>query len=269
MLCAPEYLTNSTVNAFFQLFKIQIIIMAPPSNIPYGAPVSTWRTTTYPALSPNRPELSAKGKTLVVTGGGSGIGAETAMFFAEAGVARIALLGRREQPLLDTKAVINKKFPQVEVFTASTDIKKKDQVDSAFAKFAGNGKVDVLISGACDNGPVEGIADVNPEEFIESVSSNVAGATYISQAFLRHAAKDAVVVNVSSCGMHLNFGPYLAAYGVIKQAVYRIWDCVGVAKPDMSVFHIQPGVVDTDMNRAVNGIKALGMEDNGKSEVYA
>ena len=35
----------------------------------------TWHNKPYASISPSRPELSAKGKNVVVTGGGTGIGA--------------------------------------------------------------------------------------------------------------------------------------------------------------------------------------------------
>jgi hypothetical protein len=75
---------------------------------PFPSPTSTWHSNTYPSLAPSRPELSAKGKTVLITGGGTGIGAETARYFAQAGATRIAILGRREQPLLDTKTSIER-----------------------------------------------------------------------------------------------------------------------------------------------------------------
>ncbi|KAF1960711.1 NAD(P)-binding protein [Byssothecium circinans] len=232
------------------------------TKAPFPAPTKLWHDNTYPSISPSRPELSAKGKTIVITGGGTGIGAATAHHFAEAGASRIALLGRREQPLLDTKASINEKFPTVDVFTASTDITNKAQVDAAFANFIGTGKVDVVISNAAMVGPTEGVGDVDPEKFMECVNQTIAGALFVAQAFLRHAAKDAVVVDVNSAGMHLTLGSTISAYNITKTAIYRLWDCFGVANPDMSVFHIQPGVVDTDMNKAVKGVESFGFQDH-------
>lgn len=152
---------------------------------PFPSPTSKWHSNTYQSLSPTRPELSAKGKTVLVTGGGTGIGAETARNFAEAGASRIALLGRREQPLLDTKASIEQKFPGVEVFIASTDITNKSEVDAAFAKFAGNGKIHVLISNAAMIGPQDPVGTVDCDKFLDAIQQNLKGALHVAQAFLR------------------------------------------------------------------------------------
>jgi NAD(P)-dependent dehydrogenase (short-subunit alcohol dehydrogenase family) len=237
-----------------------IITMAAP----FPSPTSTWHTNTYQSLSPTRPELSAKGKTVVVTGGGTGIGAETARHFAEAGASRIALLGRREQPLLDTKASIEHKFPDVEVFVASTDITKKSEVDAAFAKFAGDGKIHVLVSNAAIIGPHESVKEVDGENFLKAIQDNLAGSLFVAQAFLRYASTDAVAINVSSAVAHLNFFAEFASYSVAKLAIVRLWDSLVFGNPEISIFHVQPGVVRTAMNEEAGGIDAIGFEDDGK-----
>jgi NAD(P)-dependent dehydrogenase (short-subunit alcohol dehydrogenase family) len=233
---------------------------------PFPTPTKTWHNTTYPSLSPTRPELSAKGKTVLITGGGTGIGAETARYFALAGAARIALLGRRERPLLETKAALEREVPGVEVFVAPTDVTVKEQVDEAFAKFLGGegARLDVVVSGAAVTGSHDSVKDADGDQFIETVNRNLKGALFLAQAFLRYAAPDAVAVNISSSAAHINFGPGFAAYSTAKMACVRLWDSVGFAHPGLSVFHIQPGVVDTDMNREAGGIKAVGCEDHGE-----
>ncbi|KAF2720484.1 oxidoreductase [Polychaeton citri CBS 116435] len=229
---------------------------------PFPSPTSKWHDNTYPSLSPTRPELSAKGKTVVITGGGTGIGAETGCYFAKAGASRIALLGRREQPLLENKASIEQEFPNVEVFVASTDVTKKDQVDAAFEKFVGSGKIDVMVSNAAIAGPLESIENVDGEKFLDGVQQNLRGSLFVAKAFLRFAAKDAVAIDVSSSAAHMQFAAGFASYTVAKLAVFRLWDSLAFANPDLSVFHIQPGVVDTAMNREAGGVAALGFEDH-------
>lgn len=200
---------------------------------------------------------------MVVTGGGTGIGAETARYFAEAGASRIALLGRREQPLLDTKASIEHKFADVDVFVASTDVTKKSEVDSAFAKFVGGGKIDVLVSNAAVIGPQDAVRDVDGDKFLEAIEQNLKGSLIVAQAFLRYTSRDAVAIDVSSSAAHLNFVPGFASYSIAKLAVFRLWDSLAFANPELSVFHIQPGIVDTAMNKEAGGIDAVGFEDDG------
>ncbi|KAJ5731962.1 Glucose/ribitol dehydrogenase [Penicillium malachiteum] len=236
---------------------------------PFPSPTSTWHSESYPSISPSRPELSAKGKSVLVTGGGTGIGAETAISFATAGASRISLLGRREQPLLDTKASIEEKFANVEVFVASTDVTDKSQVDTVFAKFAESAKIDVLVSGAAMIGPQDPIRDVDGERFLVTVDQNLRGSLFVAQAFLRHASENAVAIDINSSAAHINFGPGFSAYNVAKLAVFRLWDSVAAGNPDLSIFHIQPGIVDTDMNKEAGGVKATGIEDHGKFSLPA
>ncbi|KAJ9607677.1 hypothetical protein H2200_007755 [Cladophialophora chaetospira] len=229
---------------------------------PFPSPTKTWHTTSYESISPTRPGLSAKGKTVVITGGGTGIGAETARCFAAAGASRIALLGRREQPLLDTKASIEQKFANIEVFAASTDVTKKGEVDAAFARFSGDKKIDVLVSNAALIGPHEPLADADGEKFVDAIQLNLRGTVFVAQAFLRHASTNAVVIDVNSSAAHLNFAAVFASYSVAKWAVFRAWDTVAYANPELSIYHIQPGIVDTDMNKEAGGVAAAGFEDH-------
>jgi NAD(P)-dependent dehydrogenase (short-subunit alcohol dehydrogenase family) len=90
-------------------------------HAPFPAPVNEWHNDTYPAINPSRPELSAKGKKIVITGGGYGIGRGITEAFATAGASSIAISGRKEQPLLDTKKYIESKFG-VPVSTHVADI---------------------------------------------------------------------------------------------------------------------------------------------------
>ncbi|KAL6717689.1 hypothetical protein ACLMJK_005604 [Lecanora helva] len=230
---------------------------------PFPSPTSTWHSNTYPSISPTRPELSAKGKSVIITGGGTGIGAETAHQFAAAGTSRIAILGRRMQPLLDTKASIERKHPSVEVFIASTDVTKQSDVDTAFADFVGKeGKIDVLVSNAATVGPKESVRDVDRDAFCDAITKNMRASLLTAQAFLRHATSDAVVIEINSSAAHVEFGPGLISYSVSKLGIVRMWDSLAFANPGMRVFHLQPGIIRTAMNQEAGGIDSIGIEDD-------
>ncbi|KAL8838116.1 MAG: hypothetical protein Q9170_002257 [Blastenia crenularia] len=229
---------------------------------PFPSPTLTWHDNTYQSISPTRPQLSAKGKTMVITGGGTGIGAETARCFAEAGASRIALLGRREQPLLDTKASIELKFPNIHVVAIPSDVTKKSDVDAGLSEFVGKGEIDILVSNAAMVGPRVPVRDVDGDNFLDAIQQNLKGSLNVAQAFLRYAAPDAVVIETNSSAAHINFAPGFSAYSVAKLAVFRFWDALAFENPELSVFHVQPGIVATDMNREAGGTDAIGFSDD-------
>jgi len=228
------------------------------STPPFPSPVKRWHNAAQPAGDPNLPALVQKGKSILVTGGGNtGIGGETARFFARAGAARIGLLGRREGPLLENKAIIEEECPDTKVFIQSTDVTDEASVNSAFDNFAKDGEIDTLIHAAAVVGPTENFAEVDAREFLKGVTGNIEGSLWVAKAFIRHAAPDAHVVAINSWGAHLSLNDAYASYCVAKMAVYRLWDMVLLAKPGLSVFHTQPGVVLTEMNRRVGGSESF------------
>jgi NAD(P)-dependent dehydrogenase (short-subunit alcohol dehydrogenase family) len=211
------------------------------------SPTKTYHKRAYPSIGPTRPELSAAGKTVLITGGGTGIGAEVAKGFAKAGASRIALLGRREQVLLDTKAEIEANYSSTEVFAIATDMTEKSEVDNAFARIAGDGKIDVLISNAAMIGAQAAIADLSAEEFLAGVIPNLQGNFNLTKAFLRHAAANAVLIESNSLAAHLNWTNGFACYKTSKAATARFYSALAYDYPELSVFCVQPGAVLTDM----------------------
>ena len=106
----------------------------------------TWHNDTYDRIDPNkRSELAQKGKSVIISGGGSGIGRGIAHAFADAGASRIAVLGRRDAMLRETKKLVGEKNSNMTVSTHPTDI-----TDAAAVKKAAEeiGKWDILVSSA-------------------------------------------------------------------------------------------------------------------------
>lgn len=108
-----------------------------------------WHTKLYLYISPNRPELSATGKNVVVTGSGTGIGLATAIAFAEAGADSVSIIERRLDKLQAGAASINaaSKALNIRVFFQTVDLLDAEQVKSAFEEIADEvGKIDILVS---------------------------------------------------------------------------------------------------------------------------
>ena len=123
----------------------------------------TWHNDTYPEIDvTKRPELSLKGKKVVISGGGAGIGRGITQAFADAGAATIAILGRRDAMLQDTKREVEAKNGGVTVTTHPTDIADIAAVKKAAEEI---GKWDVLVSNAAYLPEVQSLVDSDPEDW--------------------------------------------------------------------------------------------------------
>ena len=147
---------------------------------------------------------------------------------------------------------------------ASADVTKKGEVDAAFAKFVGSGKINVLVSNAAMIGLQETIKDADGDKFLEGIQQNLKGSFIVAQAFLRYASTDAVAIDINSSTAHLNFTPKFAPYCIAKLAIFRLWDSVAFENPEIGVFHVQPGIIRTAMNEEAGGVDAVGFQDDGK-----
>ena len=112
---------------------------------PYPSFTSEWHNDTYNAISSTNPSLSVKGKTIVITGGGAGIGRETAKAYAEAGAAQVAILGRTQKKLSETKSIIEAQSPATKVTTHIVDVADEEAVGKTATEIGG---WDVLVLNA-------------------------------------------------------------------------------------------------------------------------
>ncbi|MGW9453662.1 SDR family NAD(P)-dependent oxidoreductase [Streptomyces sp. NPDC055632] len=188
-------------------------------------------------------EESTVEKAVVVTGGGTGIGAATARAFADAG-AHVLVVGRSEGTLKETADGYG---DRIRVLAADiSDPKTPDLVvETALREF---GRIDVLVNNAAVTGFValDGL-DRN------SVGSQLA-TNLIAPVFLAQRALDAleasggVIVNVGSAGsLGRRAWPENSVYGMAKVALdflTRTW-AVELAPRGIRSVGIAPGVVDT------------------------
>jgi NAD(P)-dependent dehydrogenase (short-subunit alcohol dehydrogenase family) len=221
-------------------------------SMSFPSPTVTWHRKPYPAIDPSRSELSAKGKSIVITGGGSGIGAETARYFAKAGASRILIIGRREAPLLLTKTLINKESPEVDISFASADSTKKTEIDAALAEFCKGGKINVLVSSAGVGGLQSPIKDADPDHWFSGIETNIKGSFIVIQSFLCHAAPGAVVINIASAVWYININGATSSYGVAKAGSLRLFHGLAHEHPELAVYNLQPGYILTEGAKAVD-----------------
>lgn len=126
-------------------------------------------------------EDALEGKRILITGGGSGLGAEMALHLAEHG-AEVHLWGRRESALAETQERIHATAPD-RVHYQTVNIREADSVDSAMEQlWNDHGPLTGLINNAAANfiAPAESIS---PNGY-EAIASTVMDGSY----FTTHAA---------------------------------------------------------------------------------
>ncbi|KAK4496739.1 hypothetical protein PRZ48_012722 [Zasmidium cellare] len=227
---------------------------------PFGASfTSEWHNTTYEGISPSRPELSLSGKTVVITGGGNGIGARMIQSFAEAGAAKIAITARREQNLKDVKAKTEAAYPKTKV-----DYYVGDVVNEADLKKAadGIGNWDVLVLNAGYLSKRELITKVDAEDWWRGFEVNIKGAFLTLRAFAPTANAGASIIGLST-GV-VTFTSEMAqtssSYAASKIGLNNVIEIFAAENPHLSVKVYHPGVIETEM-LAKSELSGLPIDD--------
>ncbi|KAI9643580.1 hypothetical protein NHQ30_008201 [Ciborinia camelliae] len=212
---------------------------------PFACPTATWHNDTYESISPSRPELSVAGKTVVIIGGGSGIGRETAFAFATAGAAHIALLGRTDATLQETAESIastSKASSSVHV----ADLTKAESLKSA-ATAVGKWHVLVICSGYCPT--PSPIPSSEGEDWWKGFETNVQGTFLATRAFLPTAdSSEATILGVTTdvSLLPVTYLPGLSSYVSSKLAQAKIYEFLAAENPNIFVATINPGMIETD-----------------------
>ncbi|OZJ06427.1 hypothetical protein BZG36_00460 [Bifiguratus adelaidae] len=239
-----------------KIYRVDPSVAVIGGDLVAGTPTGSTFNLHPIAIDPASPRLSVKGQSVVITGGGSGIGAEIAKAFARAGASHIALLGRRETVLIKTKQAIEGKHPNTKVHTVAADVVDKEAVVNAFSHFKTiAGTVDILINNAGYLSTLGPFAEVDFDDWWLGYEINVKGAFYVTKAFLAVASNDAVIVNISAAMAHAEYFPGFSSYHTSKLAAAKFFDYVQREHSHIFVVNVHPGVYVTDMARKGLGAK--------------
>nr|POE51589.1 glucose and ribitol dehydrogenase like 2 [Quercus suber] len=176
--------------------------VVPPSMFYWS---KTVHHKVYDRISPLKPELSARGKNIVVTGGGTGIGKSIAMSFAQAGAQSVTILGRREKQLTEAlkEMTVAATDEHSVLMYQVADLMKREEVDKALASVVAKvGKLDVLVSNAAALPKLGPITSYDASEFMRGFDMNVLTGFNAVQAFLPVAKPDATIINISTALAH-------------------------------------------------------------------
>ncbi|KAH7419814.1 hypothetical protein BKA64DRAFT_699831 [Cadophora sp. MPI-SDFR-AT-0126] len=228
----------------------------------------TYHTKPTLAIDPTQPHLSAKGKSIIITGGGTGIGKQIALSFALAGASNMGILGRREDVLIASqKAILDSPHaPELKVFYAVADTTNVHALYSALERMHSEfGKLDILVANAGYLNQPASILDADADNWWNHVDVNVRGTFNTIRAFMPFSRTEfingktlskATILNISSGAGHLPAIEKLAgmsAYAVSKIAGAKMVEYLATEVPGLKVVNVQPGTIASDMGSVKGG----------------
>ncbi|QIK79377.1 SDR family NAD(P)-dependent oxidoreductase [Sphingomonas piscis] len=187
--------------------------------------------------------MKSSGNTILITGGGSGIGRELAQRFHDLGNT-VIVTGRRRSALEETVAGRDK------LHAAELDVTDPQAIqDFARSVLAQHPGLNVIINnaGIMRDEPLDRGRDLNDAE--ETVTTNILGPIRVTNAFIDHliACGDGTIVNVTS---GLAFVPFTLAptYSASKAAIHSYTASLREElKGRVEVIELAPPGVQTDL----------------------
>ena len=182
------------------------------------------------------------GKKIIITGGGRGLGFAMAKKFISEG-AEVLIAGRNEDTLKHSSEILKCNYLTLDV---SNPREFKHFIDRANEIMGG---INVLVNNAGISLHENTFFDVTPETFDKQVDTNLKGAFFMSQEFVKYLMQSEVAGNIlfvsSETGDTMDYRPY----GFTKVAVNSMVQGLAYLfrKNNIRVNAIAPGVTASDM----------------------
>jgi len=199
--------------------------------------------------------MNVKNKTILVTGGGSGIGRELAFTLLEKG-AKVIAVDLNNEALQETKKLAGQNSNNLSTYVLN--ITDKAAVEALPKEIlAKQGDVDGIINNAGIIQPFVRVNDLEYEAINRVMNVNFFGALYMIKTFLPILLKrpEAHIVNISSMGGFLPV-PGQSVYGASKAAIKLLTEGLysELANTHVRVTIVFPGATQTNITKN-SGVK--------------
>jgi NAD(P)-dependent dehydrogenase (short-subunit alcohol dehydrogenase family) len=212
-------------------------------------------------------DRSIAGKTVIVTGGGYGIGKQIALAFGKFG-ANVVIAARSQTKLeeVETELRAMNTDPLALKVDISSDNAVRDMVDQVVGKYQ---SVDVLVNNSAIAGPTGMVPDIETDEWQEAININLNGTFYCCKHVSRvmRETKSGNIITLSSVAGRTAY-PLRAAYCVTR------WGVIGLSHTlaaelgpyGIRVNAIVPGPIEGDRSENVFRTRA-NVENKSIDEV--
>lgn len=190
------------------------------------------------------------GKTVLITGAGSGLGRAAAERLAAEG-ASLALVDLREDSLAETADLVRTIRPDARVLTVTADVSNVADVEKyVAATVAEFGQIDGFFNNAGIEGKQNLTENFGAEEFARVLSVNLNGVFYGMAEVLKVMSKQGHgrIVNTASVGGHRGVGNQ-SGYAASKHGVVGLTrnSAVEYGESGITINAIAPGAILTTM----------------------
>lgn len=214
--------------------------------------------------------MKLKGKVALITGGGTGIGRETALLFAQQGAAVAVNYSSSEKEALDTKSAIE--GLGVPGAALKADISQNDEVrnmvDTVQKQF---GRIDILVNNAGTTSfvPLEDLEGMTDEQWDRIFAVNVKGTFNCSRAVIpiMESMGSGAIINIASIAGMIGTGSSIA-YCASKAGVISITKSLAKAcAPHIRVNAIAPGFVETRWTEGKDDFRNVSLKSTPMKRV--
>ena len=196
----------------------------------------------YAQITCIEPSMKLKGKKIIVTGGGSGLGYAMAKRFVEEG-AEVLISGRNMETLSKSAAEIGCQYLQLDIQDTSaydTFLEKADEI---------LGGINCLVNNAGISLHEKNFFDVTEDTFRQQVDTNLIGTFFLTQHFVKYLLKKQTGGNILVISSETGTTSDIRPYGYTKAALNSMVEGAAYmfAKQGIRINAIAPGITASQM----------------------
>jgi len=204
--------------------------------------------------------MELKGKTILITGGGSGIGLEAVKQFLENGC-KVIITGRNQTKLDDAK----KLYPSITPL--NSDVANAEDATKLYKEIEAMGGIDILYNNAGVISKPQNLGISSDKHFETAeyeMNINYLGVIRLNNLFMEmlKSKKESAIINTASILSYvpLNLTPtYSASKVAVRFYTDMLRNHLQIINSNVKVFELSPPVVATAMADGVN-VKSISPE---------
>jgi NAD(P)-dependent dehydrogenase (short-subunit alcohol dehydrogenase family) len=186
-------------------------------------------------------------KVALITGGDSGIGRATAIYFAKEGADVAIIYLEEHNDAEEAKALVEKEGVRCILISGDVGSEQfcKEAVDRTVEELGG---LDILVNNAAEQYEEESLEDVSEAQLEKTFRTNIFGYFFLSKAAMKHLKKGSTIINTTSITAYRG-SDHLLSYSATKGAIVAFTRSLSkqLVKKGIRVNGVAPGPIWTPL----------------------